>query len=270
MKAWPTKKLGELLKKLILEFLASFKNKKEDSILQETPTIISEDKKPITKTETPKDSEKEKLPTLKQDEVYPALNKNQTLDRNRIARMASLYGLDVASVLAVAEVESGGRSGFQKTGLLTALFEAHIFYRELKKAGLDPDALIVKYPTLISLTWNRSLYKGGDAENSRLAEALNVHECAWNCASFGMFQIMGFNHQACGFNTAQEFVDYLKMGQEAHVETFLKFISSDSRKINALKNKDWATFARLYNGPAYAQNKYDVKLAEAYQKHNLS
>lgn len=189
------------------------------------------------------------------------------MDKNKIAEMASKYSLDAASVLAVAEVESGGRSGFQKTGLLTILFETHIFYRELKKVGLNPDALIVKYPNLISTTWNRSLYKYGDAENTRLAEALKINECAWNCASFGMFQIMGFNHRACGFNTVQEFVKYLKTGQEAHVETFLKFISSDPRKINALKNKDWATFASLYNGPAYAQNKYDIKLAEAYKKH---
>lgn len=190
------------------------------------------------------------------------------MDRNKIGEMAAKYGLDVASVLAVAEVESGGRSGFQKTGLLTILFEAHIFYRELKKAGLNPDALMVKYPNLISATWNRTLYKSGDAENIRLAEALKIHECAWNCASYGMFQIMGFNHQACGFNTVQEFVKYLKMGSEAHVETFLKFISSNPRKINALKNKDWATFARLYNGSAYAKNKYDIKLAEAYKKYS--
>ncbi len=270
MKTYPTKKLGEMLKKLILEILTSFKKKKEDNILPKTPIILPEDKKPIIKTEPVKDSEEKKPSTPKQNQVYPTPNKNQTLDRNRIAEMASSYGLDVASVLAVAEVESGGRSGFQKTGLLTVLFEAHIFYRELKKAGLDPDTLIVKYPTLISPTWNRSLYKGGDAENSRLAEALNVHGCAWNCASYGMFQIMGFNHQACGFNTAREFVDYLKTGQEAHVETFLKFISSDSRKINALKNRDWTTFARLYNASEYAQNKYDIKLAEAYQKHILS
>lgn len=266
---WPITKLGEVFKRFILELINSFKNKKEDNISPKTPVLPPEDKEPIIKTEPVKDLEEKSSPPPKQNQVYPTPNKNQTLDRNKIAEMASSYGLDVASVLAVAEVESSGRSGFQKTGLLTVLFEAHIFYRELKKAGLNPDVLMTKYPTLISPIWNRSLYKGGDAENSRLAEALNIHECAWNCASYGMFQIMGFNHQACGFNTAREFVDYLKRGQEAHVETFLKFISSDSKKINTLKNKDWATFAYLYNGPTYAQNKYDIKLAEAYQKHNL-
>ena len=32
----------------------------------------------------------------------------------------------------------------------------------------------------------------------------------------------------------------------------------------ALQKKDWKAFARHYNGPAYAQNRYDEKLDKAY------
>jgi hypothetical protein len=32
----------------------------------------------------------------------------------------------------------------------------------------------------------------------------------------------------------------------------------------ALQKKDWKAFARLYNGPGYAQNGYDEKLSTAY------
>ncbi len=32
----------------------------------------------------------------------------------------------------------------------------------------------------------------------------------------------------------------------------------------ALQKKDWKVFARLYNGPAYAQNRHDGKLSKAY------
>lgn len=35
---------------------------------------------------------------------------------------------------------------------------------------------------------------------------------------------------------------------------------------DALRNKDWATFARCYNGSGYAVNKYDEKLKAAYEK----
>lgn len=33
-----------------------------------------------------------------------------------------------------------------------------------------------------------------------------------------------------------------------------------------LQSKDWTAFAKCYNGPAYAQNRYDVKLEAAYRK----
>jgi peptidoglycan-binding domain 1 protein len=36
--------------------------------------------------------------------------------------------------------------------------------------------------------------------------------------------------------------------------------------LSALQAKDWAEFAKRYNGPAYEQNQYDKKLAAAYQK----
>jgi len=34
----------------------------------------------------------------------------------------------------------------------------------------------------------------------------------------------------------------------------------------ALRKKDWATFARRYNGPGYAKNSYDTKLKSAYDR----
>ncbi len=191
-------------------------------------------------------------------------------DPQKIKNVAQPFGLDVASVLAVAQVESGGRSGFQPNGELTVLFEAHLFYKELRKVGLNPDTLMVQFPNLISPVWNRALYKGGDAENIRLSEAAKIHPCALKCASYGMFQILGSNCRACGFATPEEFITYLKTGSEAHVAAFLKFVSANPAMFIALKIHDWATFARLYNGPGYAQNQYDIKIATAYQQFSSS
>ena len=42
-----------------------------------------------------------------------------------------------------------------------------------------------------------------------------------------------------------------------------------SHTYKALKDKDWSTFAKLYNGPEYAKNKYDSKLSSAYLKYIL-
>ncbi|WP_081373109.1 N-acetylmuramidase domain-containing protein [Xylanibacter ruminicola] len=36
----------------------------------------------------------------------------------------------------------------------------------------------------------------------------------------------------------------------------------------ALQKKDWKAFARFYNGPAYAQNRYDEKLSMVYSSFN--
>lgn len=53
------------------------------------------------------------------------------------------------------------------------------------------------------------------------------------------------------------------------IDTFAKYNECKSKQIsivNALKNKDWKTFAKGYNGIKYAINNYDVKLANAYKK----
>ena len=44
----------------------------------------------------------------------------------------------------------------------------------------------------------------------------------------------------------------------------VRFIRGNKSMLAALQNKDWKTFARLYNGPAYEQNRYDEKLSRAY------
>ncbi len=45
----------------------------------------------------------------------------------------------------------------------------------------------------------------------------------------------------------------------------LYFIKSYPNMYRALKEKDWATFARYYNGKNYHQFSYDIKLNAAYK-----
>ena len=44
----------------------------------------------------------------------------------------------------------------------------------------------------------------------------------------------------------------------------VRFIRGNRSMLAALQKKDWKAFARHYNGPAYAQNRYDEKLCNAY------
>ena len=56
------------------------------------------------------------------------------------------------------------------------------------------------------------------------------------------------------------------LSEEKQLQAFINFIKNDSNgnKYTALKAKDWATFAKFYNGSSYAQNQYDTKLEKNY------
>lgn len=91
------------------------------------------------------------------------------------------------------------------------------------------------------------------------------HEAADASASWGMFQIMGFNYAACGEKSVDSFVKAMCMSECRQLVLSARFIKQ-SGMLSALQAKDWAEFAKRYNGPAYEQNQYDKKLAAAYQK----
>jgi hypothetical protein len=77
---------------------------------------------------------------------------------------------------------------------------------------------------------------------------------------------MGGNHKVCGFDDSQSFVDAMWTGgAAAHLDAFVKFIQGNKLDV-PLRTLNWAGFARGYNGPAYAQNRYDTKMRDAYNR----
>lgn len=182
-----------------------------------------------------------------------------------IKNAAALIGVDPCAVRAVVEVESGG-NGFLSDGRPKILFEGHVFWKELQKRGIDPAPLAPKHPNIIYPKWDKSQYKGGSAEYERLNTAALVNKDAAMCsASWGLFQIMGFNHRVCGFDTVQAFVDAQKESEAKQLESFCAFMRSEGLVLFLL-GQDWVGFARRYNGSGYAQNQYDVKLRKAYER----
>jgi N-acetylmuramidase len=77
---------------------------------------------------------------------------------------------------------------------------------------------------------------------------------------------MGDNFAAAGFASAQEFVLAMTRSEEAQLQAFVRFVSSRGSMAEALRKKDWATFAVAYNGPGYQKNRYDARLGEAYER----
>lgn len=179
---------------------------------------------------------------------------------------AKLLGVEEAAVKAVASVESNG-DGFIKdaTGAMVPkiLFERHIMFKRLRDfTPIKSKDMAAKYPDIVNESSGG--YKGGLAEWERLDRAIKIDRVsALESASWGSFQIMGFHWKALGFNSVQELVNkaYTEEGQ---LDLFVRFVKADKRLIKALREKDWTTFARIFNGPAYQKNLYDKKMASAY------
>jgi len=179
---------------------------------------------------------------------------------------AKTTGIEIAAIKAVSEVEAP-RGGFDAQGRLTILFEPHIFWKELRKRNIDPAKLQKKNPDLLSPVWNSKLYGKFSIQWDKMTRARAINEeAALYSASYGAFQIVGFNHKACGFNAVKRFIAELEKGEANQLTAFCNYIKTVMLD-DELRNKDWKGFARGYNGPSYWKNQYDTKLKNAYLKY---
>jgi hypothetical protein len=174
--------------------------------------------------------------------------------------LAHALDVKISALRAVATVESAG------AGFLAApddrpkiLFEGHIFHR------LTQGRFSAAHPTLSFRKWTRAHYaKNQPAEWQRLERASQLDRpAALQSASWGMFQIMGFNYPLCGFTDVEAFVAQQKAGATEQLECFTRFITREVF-LKPLRKLDWAGFAKQYNGPAFAANQYDRKMAAAF------
>lgn len=173
-------------------------------------------------------------------------------------------GVAAEALVAVSLVETGGRSlaavGDRFEPLIR--FEGHYFDRLLtgrlretaRLAGLaHPKAGRVRNPASQEARW-RLLER---------AIALN-REAAFASASWGLGQVMGAHWKALGFATAEAMAACARAsvaGQLRLVARFLRIGGLDAM----LTRGDAAGFARRYNGPAFRQNRYDIKIAAAWR-----
>lgn len=184
---------------------------------------------------------------------------------NYLKESALSLSVDYHLLLAITQVEAGSK-GFIALNKPIVLFERHIFYKQLKKQGFNVDDLSNQYPQIINKIPGG--YLGGQRENYRLEMAKQINKnCAIESTSFGLFQIMGFHWSTLDYQSAQDFESQMNESELKQTEAFIRFIASraNSKMITALKDHDYTTFARLYNGPTYKKNRYDEKIKEAYE-----
>jgi hypothetical protein len=205
---------------------------------------------------------------------------DKLLSEQDMKDFANRFGLELAMVKAVNEIESSGK-GFLISGRPRILFEGHVFWKELDKQGVDPSQYVSEYTkNVLYKKWTKVYYKGGAGEYDRLEKAAGIsdlpvfHETAYSSASWGAFQIMGFHYASLGYSSIDHFVSQMYEHEREHLNTFGKFIKitffKGKKLLDWIKEKNWARFAEGYNGSGYKKNKYDTKLKKAYIKYSNS
>ena len=183
----------------------------------------------------------------------------------QIQRQAAELGIEPAALQAIHEVECRG-SGFNADNTPVILFERHVMRQRLIAGKLFSIAekMEIEQPNLCSKTsGGYGLYS---VQHQRLSAAAEYHrESALESVSWGLGQVMGYHWKSLGYKSLQAFVNAMYQDEASQLDAMCRYIKVNGL-INALKNKDWKAFARGYNGPAFAKNNYDVKLANAYKK----
>ena len=186
--------------------------------------------------------------------------------RTQIAVTAKSLNVLPAALLAVVEVESGGRIGAKVNGRMEPMirFEGHYFHRLLPKS-------------LRSIARNLRLAhpQAGKVSNPRhqarrwikLKQAIKINRiAALSSVSWGVGQVMGSHWQWLGYGSVDALVQEARSGLSGQVRLMARFIQK-SGLVAKLNSQDWAGFARTYNGPGFRKNQYDRKLAAAFDRY---
>lgn len=171
--------------------------------------------------------------------------------------IAEKYGWEYAALNAVALVEGAGHGYDPKTGLILIQFEKHWFKRKNEDWRADTIHTLWQSNNVGSQAVEWPAYRSAYASDQ---------EAAMLSTSWGMMQVMGFNHLICGFKTVREMVKFAEESEANQLELGCRFIKANPKLDRALKNKDWRTFAYHYNGEEYEKFNYHNRMLEAYIK----
>lgn len=182
------------------------------------------------------------------------------LDEIDIPMLAHRIRVSEDHIRALIEVEAGGRP-FDSQGRPAMLFEPHLFWRHL---GEGPKRAQASAQGLAYPNWRSGNYPSDSYP--RMMQAMAIDEtAALKSASWGASQILGQNHSLIGFQTVHQMVKAFMDDAQAHIEGMVRFIVVNGIDTDLRANR-WAAVARAYNGPGFAANAYDKKLAAAYAK----
>lgn len=172
------------------------------------------------------------------------------------------FGFDYRVMLSFIEVETGGRGFDSNTGKIMIQFEPAWFR---KKAPYAPSG-----------KWNLNKVEVQNKEWPAFNDAFAKNQdAAMESTSIGLGQIMGFHYKRLGFATVGEMWDHAKESLENQIWQIAKFIDTDRNLKQAIKDKDWFTIAKIYNGSGfmeiarkYGREPYNISMKKAYEKYS--
>ena len=176
--------------------------------------------------------------------------------------IADRLGGTLRQINAVSKVESRG-GGWDDKGLLKCLWERHWLWRRVRIA-----VPFLSDPKAGGYTTDADKDGINDSWEKLADAACRWGTIAFECASFGKFQIMGGHWKALGYASVLDFVWLLSRTEAAHYEALARFIEVNGLKpaFRAISSSPFTCrpFAKGYNGSGYAKFSYDEKLAAAH------
>lgn len=189
---------------------------------------------------------------------FTFVGQRKPLDKIDIPRMAHRIDVSEDHFGAFFKVESNGRA-FDDKGRPVMLFEPHVFWRCLPNDSLRQ---VAERKGLAYPKWRPGNYPKDSYP--RLMEALQIcQSAALKACSIGLSQVLVENHVEAGYSSPEAMWQAFMDDEEEHVEAMLRFILANGIA-DDLRAERWAVVARVYNGPGYAANGYDRKMAKAF------
>lgn len=205
--------------------------------------------------------------------TLPVSLKAPSLTEQDYLRVASSVKAEVAALQAVAQVETDQHGFDKKSNRPTIRYELHLF-GELTQHLYDKTHPHLSQPTLeAGKKYHLDKHHAEDQaiEWSLLYGAMLLRDHAgrrrtteaWSATSWGLFQVMGFNHRQAGWPSIDGFVKDMFISENNHLKAFAGFAKSTGL-VDSLIKHDWTSFAKNYKGPRYRQNQYDTRIKDAY------
>lgn len=182
--------------------------------------------------------------------------------------VAEMLGVETAAIKAVVDIEAGKQhQGFFAPGKPLVNFDLSMFRQHARRNGINLSRYSRSHSMVFSSPNARRYGSTQAAQQERLRTARTIDEkTAVQGTFWGMFQIGGFNWKLCGCESIDDFVERMSRSERDQLELFANFIKN-SGMLPALKSKNWAAFARRYNGASYASRGYHTRMAAAYVRH---